>query len=690
MADNIAYPGNSALPREVRDKVFSTLRHSLNLYRAGKALDCAVGCEFILKMDPRFGPAKRLLEKARNPAANVDLAEIEGWVKETPAPPERTGGDSPDRLLISAIEAYAERDFSRAIENANRVLAALPGNNDAREILEKAKRKRDLQPHVENFRQRALFALEAGQTEEAKLNFERMRSLDPEHPEVEKIASRLEGGAPPATPASVPLEVPAFDLEMPPLSASLKPPPPPDWSPAATPFTAESPAPGGMEGLDLGPLSESPPLSEWASVSEPGSPAAPSFTSEAGPQAPQPNFADLWGPPEAPPTGAAPSGASASSEEIQKLLREGDELASRNPQAAIETWSRVFLLDLGNADATSRIEGARERLAETNRRVADALKAGRSLYDGGQLKEAREKFLEVLAIDENEPTARSFLQRIEDDFSRPQGSYDLSLTSPQGDVLAEDDLAPGAPSAPAVPERAPKETPAARRRLPLPLLAAAGGLVLATAIGLYFVLRPAPRMEIPKNAPPARVVKHGGPAAAAPSETASAPIPVPKATAPPPAAAEEKRAEAEKSLAGHRYIAALTAFNLAAPAYPGDPGFHQEMAQAAQRVGEISPAVKLYNDGDYETALPILWRLFQADKENEDVKSYLVRAYYNLGVIDLQNNLFDKASKALGEALSVDSNDLLTKRQKAFADRYLRQPPDLLARIYVKYLRPRP
>jgi hypothetical protein len=39
MADNIAYPGNPGLPKEVREKILSTFRHSLNLYKAGKGED---------------------------------------------------------------------------------------------------------------------------------------------------------------------------------------------------------------------------------------------------------------------------------------------------------------------------------------------------------------------------------------------------------------------------------------------------------------------------------------------------------------------------------------------------------------------------------------------------------------------------------------------------------------------------
>jgi len=248
-----------------------------------------------------------------------------------------------------------------------------------------------------------------------------------------------------------------------------------------------------------------------------------------------------------------------------------------------------------------------------------------------------------------------------------------------------------APAAALSAERAEREAPTAKRRRSWIPLGAGAALVVAIGAGLYFVLRPGPAAPPAESARPQtkRRPEVPPPAETAPAApgTASAPIPVPSA---PPPGADAKRAEAEAALAGHHYIAALTAFNLCASAYPADPGFRQEMGQAADRVGEISPAVKLYNDGDYETALPILWRLYQSDHQNEDVRSYLVRAYYDLGVLNLQNNLFDKASRSFADALGVDPGDALAKRQKAFADRYSRKPPDLLARIYVKYLRPRP
>src|SRR5262249_16350488 len=90
------YPGNPSLPREVREKILSTFRHTLNLYHEGKADDCVIGCDFILKMDPRFSPARRLMDKAKNPAAAVDVAELEALVATTPTRQERVGGAQPE------------------------------------------------------------------------------------------------------------------------------------------------------------------------------------------------------------------------------------------------------------------------------------------------------------------------------------------------------------------------------------------------------------------------------------------------------------------------------------------------------------------------------------------------------------------------------------------------------------------
>ena len=202
------YPGNPSLPREVREKILSTFRHTLNLYHEGKTDDCVIGCDFILKMDPRFSPARRLMDKAKNPRADVDVAELEALVATTPTRQERVGGAQPDRLLVRAVESYNARDFDAAIAAAEGVLAVLPGNRDALEILDKAASKKSAQPLFDASRQRGLAALEAGRLGDAKQELDRMRGLDPDHPAVGLLERKISPTAaaaaaavpPPASP----------------------------------------------------------------------------------------------------------------------------------------------------------------------------------------------------------------------------------------------------------------------------------------------------------------------------------------------------------------------------------------------------------------------------------------------------------------------------------------------------------
>src|SRR5437868_10908820 len=121
------YPGNPSLPREVREKILSTFRHTLNLFKEGKQDDCLIGCDFILKMDPRFVPARQLMEKAKNPAAAVDVRQLESIVAETPTRQERVSTVETERLLIRAVESFNARDFDAAIAAADQVLQVLPG-----------------------------------------------------------------------------------------------------------------------------------------------------------------------------------------------------------------------------------------------------------------------------------------------------------------------------------------------------------------------------------------------------------------------------------------------------------------------------------------------------------------------------------------------------------------------------------
>ena len=88
--------------------------------------------------------------------------------------------------------------------------------------------------------------------------------------------------------------------------------------------------------------------------------------------------------------------------------------------------------------------------------------------------------------------------------------------------------------------------------------------------------------------------------------------------------------------------------------------------------------------------MPVLWRIYQADKGNQDARSYLLRCYVNQGITQLQNGLYLKARQSFDEALGLEPQDPEILRNRKFADRYQKGDLDLMGRIYVRHLSHRP
>jgi tetratricopeptide (TPR) repeat protein len=633
------YPGNPSLPAEVREKIISTFRHTLDLFRDGKIDDCLIGCDFILKMDPRFAPARKLQEKARNPRADVDMNELQAAIS------------SPTAAIPHLSAAAGAPDQRRETGGVRRE------RRDTGSVAALGPLKRETEP-----------------------------VLAPDDPFPPSGSSAPLEGLEDLSLDSLSLDGPLADL-----GAKTA-------SEAGLPFEAGG-AGTGFEGLTQGSYAEDPAL--------------------ATPQAMSP------------------------AEEIAVLLRKGDDArVAGDKQQAIEIWSRIFLIDINNGDAVARIEAARREMAEESQRIAASLDKGEQSFAKGDLASARTQFDAVLSLGEEPSTPAAAAAPAAIPASPGLPPHDLSAVAAPGDVLAEELDQSGPPGArrswtsiprpprDSAPEATEPAAPATARRFALPvsprvaMIAAAGLVVLAVAA--FFLLRssggagsppagePAgPSLEratrlfqegkieettaelkrIPPDSPEyARAQKllasltDSKPAPAAPA-SAGAPAGSRAATSADPAVL---RADAERALAEKRYIDAMKSFSQAAPAFRADPTFAQQMAAASEKVSELTPAVKLYNDGEYETAIPILWRIYQASRDNQDARSYLMRSYFNQGILQLQNGLFDRAKESFSEVLALDPQDVEAGRHRQFAERYRSGELDLLGRIYVRYVSPRP
>ena len=657
-----SYAGSAALSPEARDKVLQTFRHTLSLAQSGKADEALLGCDFILKMDGRFAPARALLEALRTaaPGAPVDVNRFSEFL-----------------------------GFESAVEE-------LPGSAE----LPAVPKGPSAPPLRDAFPGAAPSAPQAGMDD---LVFGDDAARAPA----------------PATPSPSPA------VPMPSMIAQVR---------GGDPFA-------GLDDLSLGGSGHSlvgAPLEAPASFAPGAPPPMP-------PSAPGPGPVDAPAAPEAKPA-AAPRPMSGTGGQgdarITQFLKQGDEAFARgNAQEAIDLWSRVFLIDLSNEEASRRIDSAREAQAETARKIDMLLSEGVQSHEAGDLAGARNKFLDVLALSEHDATARGYLNQIEAALSTPgAGGAPASTSTPDSDFMRNEIEAPHAPSfaddvppledgAPAegsVPERA--TLPKVKSRIDLRVLLASGLVLLAVVgAGTYWFLRgnrsappPAAGPGTPKTGSPARpaddafqkaqglfdagkiddaiavLVKipdadpRHNEALVRIEKMKSSAAPTPAPAAPSDAVLDEMRVAGFAAIASSRYIDAVKNLDPVVKTRPQDTEAAAALKKALEQVAALSSAVRSYNEGDYESAIKLLWEARKVDAKNQDVEEYLVNAYVNAAIQALQAGNMPKALAALKEATELRPGDAEAQRLLRFSRKYPRGATDLLSKILIKHLAVRP
>lgn len=180
------YPGNSTLSSAVKERVLSTFQQALTLYKMGRSEEVAQGCGLILRMDPMFDPAKKLLEKSRNPGAPIDVDSL--LVIEASRDP-----------MTEAREAFARRDFQRALDITTELLTQDLMNDDARVLNEKARERIEAGPFIDQFTRKVETSIASGNYPAARTDLEKIRQLDPDHPAIAKLQNALGGGSAPSS-----------------------------------------------------------------------------------------------------------------------------------------------------------------------------------------------------------------------------------------------------------------------------------------------------------------------------------------------------------------------------------------------------------------------------------------------------------------------------------------------------------
>ncbi|HEX9163876.1 MAG TPA: tetratricopeptide repeat protein [Thermoanaerobaculia bacterium] len=705
------YPGNLSLASAVKEKVNSTFLQTLELYRRGSTEDVIAGCTLILQMDPLYDPAKKLLEKIRNPASRVDVATL-------------MPGPSADESLGEARAAMASRDFERVIQITSGILTNDLMNEDARVLADEAREKIEAGPFIDQFVRRCEQSINNGNLAAARGDLEKARALDASHPGIARIEKMIAAkeAAPPGAPAA-----PAAPAA------------------ASSTFVVETPAgPTGRstaQASDFGftfeedkPADNKP--SSFANFSF-DTPAAPSGTSPfssgfsfdtpaANPSA-TPGFSF-----DAPAKGSGSefdfSTASIETspddqKKIDQYLADGDKaFETGNYQNAIDLWSRIFLIDVTNEAASDRIERAKAKRREIEQHIETTLAAAIQAFERKDFASARAGLTDVLKSDPTNVMAQDYMERLKGVTAPPapvftppaEPAYPKSVLEddiPEGDIYAGPIIEPATSSrAPSVARPAPRPVETGRR--PLALIAAVIAVVVIAGgwfVWSKFISQPktdpaAARALLDKATEYSQQGKYDlaistlqdikpGDAQYDKALVMIADVQQKKARAsqlidgrPAGAFYDENMNAGRTAFAAHDYVTAKKNFEQAMRVKPLPPDVKPSYDIAAQQVSKLDNARTLFAERKYLDAITSLQSLQQQDPQNPNIQRMIVDAHFNLGATALQDERLSDAKREFDEVLKADPNDELARRSKDLADRYDGQPKDLLYKIYVKYL----
>ena len=427
------------------------------------------------------------------------------------------------------------------------------------------------------------------------------------------------------------------------------------------------------------------------------------------------------------------------SDKIETLLGEGQAaFDDERYQEAIDSWSRIFLIDIDHEEATRRIDLARQLKEERDRQVEEIFYQAVGFAEDGRTDDAIEAFNRVLRIQPTHVAAREQLDGLQSGSGTASGEAGDPRSESSGAIERESAGQPAvAPSAqrggvaddgdaPRVADPSYRMSARAKAKPINPFFAIGSGVLVLVLIAAWLLFsnwgRLFPNAEEEPTAPAgdrvARItqlyaegsrdeaiaaLQQIGPGerdflearralARWEEEMAaeSAESDVPLLTG-----EEEERhkaliSEGRVAYEGREYLESARLFTRASLMAPLSGAEAALLEDSKRQLEPLSQQIDLYHQRQWELVLPNLWRHLGQDPGNRDVLSLLTNSYFNLTVRELRRGDPKAASAHSEEAIRLSPDDEAVTRLHLFVQTYLEYPRDLLYDIFVGELAFRP
>jgi tetratricopeptide (TPR) repeat protein len=688
--------------------VMTAFKQVVGKLQQGNREEALIGLEFVLRLDPAYAPALNLRQQLSSGDGEIVLNEI---VSQLQAPTT----DTINGLVVEAVEDFNNRDFEGAQSKVQQVLLDLPGHEEARNLLGQIEAAVKGESQVGQFLAQARETLARGNSGEAA-NFVMMaQALDPHHRDIAATIAEIEkSGDMSRSPAPLaPTTEAEEEISFAPTDEAA-----PDFSATTEDEELFSTAPAEDAPVDA--VGEPP-----ASISEPaiGVEEAPGTDLSAGdpePVSEEPyyedaadNVADLF---DAGPAALADQEVEVDPDDDHAVIRDlltrgGTAAAADDYAAAIDAWSRIFLIDPNHREAKDRIEHIRHAKDDLEKRIEPVLTDAQASFVSGDLELARNFVDRVLALYPNNVDATRLNETMGGD-AHPIAEVGAASEMPDlEDNVFSDEFAAAAEFGADVHEAKDSlkdewETPIkSKRRLSWQWLVAIGGvglLIVAGALWLAGVFVPedvgegrfevvqqvlseAEEMFNQKRVEEAiihleqnsanddfqpridrRLEKY--------RKAVATPVPTPI-----PAGLSISR----ELFADGRWMAAFERVMLELEAHPNDPGLDALRREILDTEPEAANLHGALMAGDRRAALSIAKDLLDERPDDPEVAAFYDRELFNAALAELRAFNLTGAEGYLTELTARQGDDEEARRILKFANTYKGRPVDIQLKIFV-------
>jgi len=685
----------------------TAFRQVVGKLQEGSREEALIGLEFVLRLDPAYAPARNLHEQLSSGAAEIDLNEV---VSQLQAPTT----DAINSLLVEAVEDFNNRDFAAAQQKVDQVLLDLPGHQEARQLLREIEGATKGDTQVRNFLDQARDALHKGDSQEAASFVIMAQALDPHHRDIAATLAEIEaagqvslsqaGFTPHKEAEDGVVFVPDDDTDF----AAAE---------TASAMFADTADFQAAETVGDAPEDDGGPV-----FSSPGDLASPVF--DAPPPIADPPQGEVEEPyyeeaasevedlfQETPAAFEAADGTaeiSGKQQKIQALLSRGGAAAAADDfAAAIDAWSRVFLIDPDHGEAHDRIEHIRHAKEALERRIDPLLNDARDAHDHGQDDTARDFVDRILELSPQHVDAR----RLADELASP-GVDSAGMPELEDDLFNDDFTATAAfgadvsqPSTTLEGEwRTPKKP---KRKLSWQWWAIIGGVGVVVIVFSLWVAS----SLMPEKAPPetridvvnrvlieaAELCNKGQIEEAIvllEQNSMDDPFQVRldkrlqeyrvKVATPVPTAVPEGLAACRALLADGRWMAAYQRVKVELKTFPNDPGLEKIRLEILEVEPEAAVLQSAAAAGDFRAAIAISRDMLEERPSDAELIDFYERTLFNAGMAELRAFNLPQSENYLAELAKRQPDDIEVQRGLEFVETYKSRPVDMQLEIFVR------